>query len=251
MKNPDDQRKEEKQYPNPVVRVLDRLRSGEGVSNWAVENPIPIPASAAERRAQERVRILSAGFPIRFEDEYGDLFEEDFEPTCPICGATCSKENDKNLRRGWYGTGVDEHCIECGAESVDHDPYYRGRLENFSLESLIGELYKVELMYCSGEFMSRGQIEDNRRYFARILEAIRRANLNHILDRHRTGINERHAEELYQKVVDLAAQLYGGDRCRAEKEYMHISRDINDLYTIIDELKVETEYINSDSSLAE
>ena len=73
MKNPDDQRKEEKQYPNSVARVLDRLRSGEGMSNWAIEDPIPIsipiPASAAERRAQERVRILSAGFPIRFEDE--------------------------------------------------------------------------------------------------------------------------------------------------------------------------------------
>ena len=223
------------------------------MSNWDIEIPIPIPipASAAERRAQERVRILSAGFPIRFEDEYDGLSEEHFEPTCPICGAMCSKENDTNLRRGWYGTGLDEHCIECGAESVDHNPYYRGRLENFSLESLISELHKVELMYCSGEFMSRGQIEDNRRYFVHILEAIQRSNLTHIPDRHRTGINARHAEELYQKVVDLATQLYGGDRDRAEAEYMHISRDINDLYTIIDELKVEAEYVHSGSPLAE
>lgn len=244
MKNSDEQNNEAKQYPNAVERVLDRIRNGEGLGGWSVKNPIP--ASTAERRAQERARILSARLPLRFEDECSDLHGE-YEARCPVCGAACCKRSDENLRRGWYGLGVDEHCIECGAESVDHDLYYRGRLENFSLESLIDELYKVELMYCSSEFMSRGQIADNRRYFSNLLEAIQRTTLNHIPDRHRKGIDARHAQELYQELINLAAQLYGGDRYRAEEEYMHISRDINDLYTIIDELKLDLEHVGSAS----
>jgi hypothetical protein len=205
--------------------------------------------SAAEKKAVARERILFANFP--HDGDWYDDSDSDYEATCPICGAKCSRGNEKNLKLPWLGLGMEEHCWECGAEPEDHDPFYQQRFNGWKMYHKLEELIRVENIYCSNKFMTRDQIAMNRKYFGLIVAAINSAIYDHWPDRHQSLIRQRQSKELYERLIQLATQTHGGDESKALNEYGFMSREIEDLYTIIGELEAEIYPISSEMKYKE
>jgi hypothetical protein len=187
-----------------------------------------------ERKTQERMRILTAH---RYDDDCYD--GDDADRGMPCCGAPEASYVNPNDRTIWLGLGEEEHCPECGAAAEHTGPGHISRLKWWPLHHLLREAVNVEAAYEGRLHMTRDQISKNRDYFKRIVAAISEANHEHRPDRHRLSVEKRHADQLFARVIDLVSRLNGGNRGDAMNEYGDMSRDIDDLYTIIDELQNE------------
>lgn len=199
------------------------------------DKPVEASLTNEEKRHAERNRILSAMIYCKYDDEWIDS-DDAREPCCPACGANDKYHNEVNRKRVWLGIGPDEFCQVCGAEPEQQNSLYSCR-ENWSIPQLLTELASVNEVYESYQFMSRTEVLKNREYFSSLISAIQISDQDYWKDRHAKTLENRHRSELRDAVVEVAAMLNGGDRELAMNEYGGVSREIDDIYFILDDLK--------------
>lgn len=154
---------------------------------------------------------------------------------CSTCRTSSEDAYPPNKKRPWLGIGEDEHCRDCGAFAVRHPHEYRD-ISRRHVSRLVADIAAVESVYVSPIFMTKAQTEKNRDYLSRLLSAAMKKDLSHEPRRYEMRIFRRHRETLFDYLIDLATKVYG-DKEKAMEVYGDVSRDFDDIYLFIDEVK--------------
>ncbi|MCY0910309.1 hypothetical protein [Massilia antarctica] len=163
-----------------------------------------------------------------------ELVDDDLEShRCPECGAPEEFQKRADDSVVWMGLGETENC-RCGAEYAHRHEVCKTPLLETSVEILLSLARDVDSVYKNLRLpMTVEQIALNREYFGRIADAITHANHLYIPDRYGASIKERQYSAAFERLLDVIAEVSGGQTARAFIKYFDFPSDVEGLETMI------------------
>lgn len=221
---------------SPIKNVDQSMETEALTTNYPVPKVHCGVLSYDEKKAAEWERILNAcpGFAGGYLDDI---------EYCVECDALWSHSKRHRLGRPSLGLGPDEeHCSYCGA-APEHQNM---KIEGYTLAQLLRAAVRVERAYSSPEpeyFMTKLEMEKNRKFLKQLFDEMDNHLNECVAVAYQRQVGIRHAQELFERVIRLATVINGGNEEEAHEKYAFMSREIEDLYTVGDELQRQCEAI--------
>lgn len=179
-----------------------------------------------------------------------DEWEADEFESCSDCGASVEHQDfDRDDFSQWLGQGETDWCMSCGAEHEHWHPENKLPLNEWFFTRLLQVAFVVEREYIDDSRpMTNKQVDSNRQYLTRLIEAIASSNPYHIKDRSVEMQAWRRWDGLRQEAAELFDKVDPSRPGRMFYKYVSDDYSESELVDLAGRLKAELAELESRAS---